>query len=168
MAKQSIPVSRGGRIELDTGESFSLESPEGQKWLDIILTDPETGKQKGLSFRYEPTGEYGSFTARNQPVKDISYWYGSRKVAGDVRKQYIGKLENVTIANLEKVAEELSKPKPNAVDKKPKAVDKKPVVVEAPDDRIEDREAQIREIVREEVREQVQRAMEALRGKSLA
>ena len=168
MAKQSIPVVRNGTIEFSSGESFLLESDEGKAWLDMIdKTDP-SGKQKGLSFRYEPVGECGAFTARNQPVKDVSYWYGSRKVQGEVRKKYIGKLENVTIENLEEVAQKLSEEKPKAVDKKPKAVDKKPAVVEAPDDRIEDWEAHVREIIREEVEGQVQRAMEALRGKSLA
>jgi len=125
MRKQFIPVARGGRITLDTGESFLLESEEGQKWLDTIIVDPETGKEKGLSFRYEPTGDFPAFTARNQPIKGASYWYGSRKVAGDVRKQYIGKLDNMTIYYLEKVAEELQSREPKAVDKKMRTVGEK-------------------------------------------
>jgi DNA repair exonuclease SbcCD ATPase subunit len=108
---------------LDTGEPFLLESEEGQKWLDTIIVDPETGKEKGLSFRYEPTGDFPAFTARNQPIKGVSYWYGSRKVAGDVRKQYIGKLDNMTIYYLEKVAEELQNREPKAVDKKIQSVE---------------------------------------------
>ena len=164
---QSIPVVKEGRIELDSGESFLLESEEGLRWLDMIDTVPETGKEKGKSFRYEPTGEAAPFTARNQPVRGVSYWYGSRKVAGEVRKAYIGKQENMTLDRLEEVASKLAKQEPKTVDKKPKAVgDKKQKVVEAFDDRIEDWEAFIREIIRFEVREQVQRAVEeALRGK---
>jgi hypothetical protein len=149
MRKQSIPVARGGRITLDTGESFLLESEEGQKWLDTIIVDPETGKEKGLSFRYEPTGDFPAFTARNQPIKGVSYWYGSRKVAGDVRKQYIGKLDNMTIYYLEKVAEELQSREPKAVDKKMQAVgEKKPkgVVDNSSNNRLDTFESRLQKV----------------------
>jgi hypothetical protein len=171
----NIPVVKDGMIELLSGESILLESEQGKAWLNTIDTDSE-GKQKGLSFRYE-SAEYGSFTARNQPVKDVSYWYASRKVAGKVYKSYIGKLENVTIKRLqlaakklaEQVAEELANPKAKAVDKKTQAVgDKKPKLAEVSDDRIEKLEAQFRQL-QEEMGERVKRAVEeVLRGKLAA
>jgi hypothetical protein len=118
MAKQPIPAVIQGTIELENGQVVELESPKGFEWLTETIIDPETGKEKGRSFRYESTQGRASFTARNQPVKGISYWYASKKVAGEVNKIYIGKPENVTIRRLEEVAEEIAKPHPKKVAEK--------------------------------------------------
>ncbi|MEG4287279.1 hypothetical protein QUB68_29660 [Microcoleus sp. A006_D1] len=117
MAKQPIPAVTQGTIELENGQVIELESPKGAKWLAETVIDPETGKEKGRSFRYESMEGRASFTARNQPVKGISYWYASKKVAGEVNKLYIGKPENVTIRRLEEVAEEIAKPHKKVVEK---------------------------------------------------
>jgi hypothetical protein len=108
---------------------------------------------------------HASFTARNQPVKGISYWYGSKKVAGEVHKHYIGKLDNLTIAQLEEVAERLTNPEPKTVDKKLKTVaDRMPEAVgQESNSRIEALEAQIAEM-----RAEMQQALEELRGKLAA
>ncbi|MEP6582540.1 hypothetical protein NDI43_27585, partial [Microcoleus vaginatus GB2-A3] len=121
MAKQPIPAVVQGTIELESGQVVEFDSPKARAWfaeIDIVI-DPESGKEKekGRSFRYESMKGYASFTARNQPVKGISYWYGSKKVAGEVHKHYIGKLDNLTITQLEEVAEKFSNPEPKAVDK---------------------------------------------------
>jgi hypothetical protein len=128
MAKQPIPAVVQGTIELESGQVVEFDSPKARAWLAEIITDTETGREKGRSFRYESMKGYASFTARNQPVKGISYWYGSKKVAGEVNKIYIGKPENVTIRRLEEVAEEIAKPHPKKVVEKvaetePKTVD---------------------------------------------
>ena len=115
MAKQSIPAVVQGTIELESGQVIELESPKGSAWLAELIIDPESGKEKGRSFRYESMRGHASFTARNQPIRGISYWYGSKKVAGNVHKEYIGKLEDVTIERLESVAEKIAIPKPKKV-----------------------------------------------------
>lgn len=159
MTKQPIPVVAQGTIELENGQVVELESPKGAEWLREIPIDPETGKEKGRSFRYESMHGFASFTARNQPVKGISYWYGSKKVAGEVHKLYIGKLENVTIKRLEEVAEKLTNPEPKAVgDRKLQAVVEKKTkaVGQESNDRIEALEAQVTEM---------REVLEELRGK---
>lgn len=161
MVKQPIPAVVQGTIELESGQVVEFDSPKARAWLAEIETVPETGREKGRSFRYESMKGYASFTARNQPVKGISYWYGSKKVAGEVHKHYIGKLDNLTIAQLEEVAERFSNPEPKAVDKKPRAVaDKIPEAVgQESNSRIEALETQVREM---------REVLEELRGKLTA
>jgi HAMP domain-containing protein len=161
---------------------MEFDSPEARAWLAEIeiVTDSESGreKEKGRSFRYESMHGHASFTARNQPIKGISYFYGSKKVAGNVNKIYIGKLKDLTIARLEEVAQEIAKPKPEKVveelsNPEPKAVGDKKVkavanripeaVGQESNSRIEALEAQIAEM-----RAEMQQALEELRGKLVA
>ncbi|MEP6582515.1 hypothetical protein NDI43_27460, partial [Microcoleus vaginatus GB2-A3] len=81
--------------------------------------------------------------------------------AGEVHKHYIGKLDNLTITQLEEVAEKFSNPEPKAVDKKPRAVaDRIPEAVgQESNSRIEALETQVREM---------REALEELRGKLTA
>lgn len=116
MTKQPIPAVVQGTIELESGRVFELESPRGKEWLAEIIIDSETGREKGRSFRYESMKGHASFTARNQPIRGISYWYASKKVGGNLNKIYIGKLEEVTINRLEEVAEKIAIPKPKKVE----------------------------------------------------
>jgi hypothetical protein len=99
MTKQSIPAVVQQTVELDDGCVIEFESPKGSKWLESVV-----------SFRYESTHGLASFTARKQVVRGIGYWYGSRKVAGKLHKKYISKVEDMTIAKLEQVAEWLNNP----------------------------------------------------------
>ena len=109
MTKQSIPAVVQQTVELDDGCVIEFESPKGSKWLESVV-----------SFRYESTRGLASFTARKQVVRGIGYWYGSRKVAGKLHKKYISKVEDMTIAKLEQVAEWLNNPP--VADKTTKAV----------------------------------------------
>lgn len=143
MAKQSIPAVVQGAIELESGQVIELESPKGSAWLAELIIDPESGKEKGRSFRYESMRGHASFTARNQPIRGISYWYGSKKVAGNVHKEYIGKLEDVTIERLESVAEKIAIPKPKKV---VEVVEKDTSAVAESPDRIQALEAQMAEM----------------------
>ncbi len=178
MAKQPISAVVQGRIELENGQLAEFDSPEAREWLAEIIPDPETGREKGRSFRYESMHGHASFTARNQPIKGISYFYGSKKVAGNVNKIYIGKLKDLTIVRLEEVAQEIAKPKPEKVveelsNPEPKAVgdkrlktaaDRIPEAVgQESNSRIEALEAQIAEM-----RAEMQQALEELRGKLAA
>jgi chromosome segregation ATPase len=96
-----IPSVVQGIIETESGKVFELDSPKGSAWLESIG-----------SFRYEPSGDSKAYTVRREPS---GYWYGCRKVAGKVRKKYIGKSSNVSIAKLEEIAEALEiRPVPRA------------------------------------------------------
>jgi chromosome segregation ATPase len=83
-------------IKTEDGKLFKLDSPKGSAWLESIG-----------SFRFEPSGDSKPYTVRKESG---IYWYGCRKVAGKVRKKYIGKSLEVTVAKLEKIAEALEIP----------------------------------------------------------
>jgi len=91
----AIPLVVQGLIEED-GKVFELDSPKASAWLEEIG-----------SFRFEPSGNSKAYTVR----KEVSgYWYGCRKVAGKVRKKYIGKSSEVNISKLEEIAKALEIP----------------------------------------------------------
>ena len=89
----AIPSVMQGLIETEDGKVFELDSPKGATWLETIG-----------SFRFEPSGDSKAYTVRKEPN---GYWYGCRKIAGTVRKKYIGKLADVNIAKLEEIAKAL-------------------------------------------------------------
>jgi chromosome segregation ATPase len=92
----AIPSIVQGLIEAEDGKVFELDSPKGAAWVESIG-----------SFRFEPRGNSKAYTVRREPS---GYWYGCRKVAGKVRKKYIGKSSEVNTAKLEKIAEALEVP----------------------------------------------------------
>ncbi|MEG4350814.1 hypothetical protein QUA74_13810 [Microcoleus sp. LAD1_D3] len=99
----TIPSVVQGLIETEDGKVFELDSPKGSTWLESIG-----------SFRFEPSGDSKPYTVRKESG---IYWYGCRKVAGKVRKKYIGKSSEVSIAKLEEIAEALETPPVPRVDK---------------------------------------------------
>jgi chromosome segregation ATPase len=92
----AIPSVVQGLIETEDGKVFELDSPKGVAWVET------TG-----SFRFEPAGDGKPYTVRREPS---GYWYGCRKIAGKVRKKYIGKSLEVTVDKLEEIAEALEVP----------------------------------------------------------
>jgi chromosome segregation ATPase len=80
-------------IKTEDGKVFELDSPKGSAWLESIG-----------SFRFEPSGDNKPYTVRKESG---IYWYGCRKVAGKVRKKYIGKSSSLNVAKLEEIAEAL-------------------------------------------------------------
>lgn len=92
----AIPSVVQGLIETEDGKVFELDSPKGATWVEAIG-----------SFRFEPAGYSKAYTVRREPS---GYWYGCRKVAGKVRKKYIGKSSEVSVAKLEVIAEALETP----------------------------------------------------------
>jgi chromosome segregation ATPase len=80
-------------IKTEDGKVFELDSPKGSVWLESIG-----------SFRFEPSGDSKPYTVRKEAS---AYWYGCRKVAGKVRKKYIGKSSSLNVAKLEEIAEAL-------------------------------------------------------------
>jgi chromosome segregation ATPase len=86
----AIPLVIQGTVETEDGKVFELDSPKGAAWVETIG-----------SFRFEAAGDAKACTIRREPS---GYWYGCRKVAGKVRKKYIGKSSEVSIAKLEEVA----------------------------------------------------------------
>jgi chromosome segregation ATPase len=92
----AIPSVMQGLIETEDGKVFELDSPKGATWVETIG-----------SFRFEPTGDGTPCTIRKEAS---GYWYGCRKVAGKVRKKYIGKTSEVSTAKLEEIAKALEVP----------------------------------------------------------
>jgi chromosome segregation ATPase len=88
-----IPSLVQGLVETEDGKVFELDSPKGFAWLESIG-----------SFRFEPNGNSKPYTVRKESGV---YWYGCRKVAGKVRKKYIGKSSEVTMVRLEEIANAL-------------------------------------------------------------
>jgi chromosome segregation ATPase len=99
----AIPSVMQGLIETEGGKVFELDSPKGAAWLESIG-----------SFRFEPAGDGKPCTVRKEPS---GYWYGCRKVAGKVRKKYIGKSSEVSTAKLEEIAAALEVPPVQRVNK---------------------------------------------------
>jgi chromosome segregation ATPase len=91
----AIPSVIQGTIEVK-GKVFELDSAKGAAWLESIG-----------SFRFEPAGDGKACTVRREPS---GYWYGCRKVAGKVRKKYIGKTSEVSVTKLEEIAAALDVP----------------------------------------------------------
>ena len=92
----TIPSVIQGLIKTEDGNVFELDSSKGSAWLEAIG-----------SFRFKPSNDSKPYTVRKESG---IYWYGCRKVAGKVRKKYIGKSLEVTVAKLEKIAEALEMP----------------------------------------------------------
>jgi DNA repair exonuclease SbcCD ATPase subunit len=91
----AIPAVIQGTVEVK-GKVFELDSPKGAAWLEAIG-----------SFRFEPSGDGKPCTIRREPS---GYWYGCRKIAGKVRKKYIGKTSEISTARLEEISEALEVP----------------------------------------------------------
>jgi chromosome segregation ATPase len=92
----AIPSLVQGIIEAEDGKVFELETPKGLAWLESVG-----------SFRFEPSGDSKPYTVRKEAG---IYWYGCRKIAGKVRKKYIGKSSEVSVAKLEEIAAALEIP----------------------------------------------------------
>ena len=92
----AIPSVVQGLIKTEDGRVFELDSSKGVAWVEVIG-----------SFRFEPSGDGKPCTVRREPS---GYWYGCRKVAGKVRKKYIGKTSEVSVAKLEEIAKALEVP----------------------------------------------------------
>jgi hypothetical protein len=90
-----VPIVIQGKVETPAG-FVEISSVDWLNWLS-----------QHKSFRYEPQSEYSGFTVR---AEKGGYWYSYRKVAGELRKEYIGKPENLTIERLEEVARQLEQP----------------------------------------------------------
>jgi chromosome segregation ATPase len=99
----TIPSVVQGLVEAGNGKAFKLDSSKGSAWLESIG-----------SFRFEPSGDSKPCTIRKEAS---GYWYGCRKVAGKVRKKYIGKSSEISVAKLEEVAAALEIPPSPKVDK---------------------------------------------------
>lgn len=112
----AIPVVMQKLIETEDGKVFELDSPKGSAWLESIG-----------SFRFEPTEDGKAYTVRREPS---GYWYGCRKVAGKVRKKYIGKSSEVSIAKLEEIAAALEVPPVKRVNKVAEVVEEVAEVAE--------------------------------------
>jgi chromosome segregation ATPase len=92
----TIPSVIQGLIKTEDGNVFELDSSKGSAWLEAIS-----------SFRFKPSSDSKPYTVRKESG---IYWYGCRKIAGKVRKKYIGKSSEVTVVKLEEIAKALEIP----------------------------------------------------------
>jgi chromosome segregation ATPase len=142
----TIPSVMQGLIETEDGKVFELDSPKGSAWLESIG-----------SFRFEPTGANKPYTVRKESG---IYWYGCRKVAGKVRKKYIGKSSEVTVAKLEEIAEALEIPPVPRANKVAEVVQVAEEVTEVVQDRLTSLELQVANL-----QKAIEALQEALPGK---
>jgi chromosome segregation ATPase len=142
----TIPSVMQGLIETEDGKVFDLDSPKGCAWLE----------SRG-SFRFEPSGDNKPYTVRKESG---IYWYGCRKVAGKVRKKYIGKSSEVTLAKLEEIAEALEIPPVPRANKVAKVAEVAEEVTEVAQDRLTALELQVANL-----QKAVEGLQEALPGK---
>jgi len=139
----AIPSLVQGMIETKDGKVFELDSPKGSAWLESIG-----------SFRFEPSGDNKPYTVRKEAS---AYWYGCRKVAGKVRKKYIGKSSEVTVAKLEEIAGALEIPPVQRVNKAAEVAER---VTEVAQDRLTALEMQVANL-----QKAIEALQEALPGK---
>lgn len=92
-----IPVVEKGTVT-DKGYSVSKHNPEWLEWLN-----------SNKSFRYEPSQTEKGFTVRKERSE---YWYGYRKISGELHKVYIGKSDELSVELLEEGAYKLNNPTP--------------------------------------------------------
>jgi chromosome segregation ATPase len=140
----AIPSVIQGTVEVE-GKVFELDSPKGSAWVESIG-----------SFRFEPTGDGKAYTVRKEAS---GYWYGCRKVAGKVRKKYIGKTSEVSTAKLEEIAEALEVPSVPRVTEVAEVAQE--VVQEVAQDRLTALELEVASL-----RKALEALQEALPGKS--
>lgn len=136
-----------GMIETEDGKVFELDSSKGVAWVEAVG-----------SFRFEPTGDSKPCTVRREPS---GYWYGCRKVAGKVRKKYIGKTSEVSTAKLEEIAEALEVPPVPRVNKVAEVAQEVAQVAEVAQDRLTALELEVADL-----RKALEAVQEALPGKS--
>ena len=79
-----------------TARTIHVGSPAWFQWLAEDTT-------RSFAFR----GEHGNFTARREVRAGGAYWYAYRTVAGHLRKEYLGKAEELTPDVLAGVARRL-------------------------------------------------------------
>jgi chromosome segregation ATPase len=144
----TIPSVVQGLIETEDGKVFELDSPKGAAWVEAIG-----------SFRFEPSGNSKAYTVRREPS---GYWYGCRKVAGKVRKKYIGKTSEVSTAKLEEIAVALENAPP-PVPRVKKVAQVAEEVAQVAEDRLATLESEVAML-----RQVLEALQEALPGKSEA
>lgn len=86
-----------GTVETEDGKIFELNSLTGLAWL-----------KSATSFRFVPSGDNKPYTVRQERKKGGDYWYGYRRVVGELHKRYIGKSSELSTVKLEKIAEALN------------------------------------------------------------
>lgn len=103
MARQenkTTPKIFGGVLYCDE-RGFSVGSEEWWQWLS---------RASVTTFYFESNlGTFSTFTARIESRSNSLYWYAFRKHQGKLYKAYLGRTENLTLAKLYQVAEQLDK-----------------------------------------------------------
>jgi chromosome segregation ATPase len=144
----AIPSVIQGTVEVE-GKVFELDSPKGAAWVEAIS-----------SFRFEPAGDGKPCTVRREPS---GYWYGCRKIAGKVRKKYIGKSLEINTVKLEEIAAALEIPPVPRANKVAEVAQEVTEVAQVAEDRLTALELEMANL-----RKAFEALQEALPGKSEA
>jgi len=94
MAKLDYSVSTG-ILFMKSGKCIELESLSWWQWLEL---------EEARSFRFECDCGVNSYTVRRENIKGGRFWYGYKKVSGQLHKSYIGRSSDLTKERLEAVA----------------------------------------------------------------
>ena len=83
---------------MKSGKCIELESLSWWQWLE---------SEEAHSFRFECDCGVNSYTVRRENIKRGRFWYGYKKVFGQLHKSYIGRSSDLTLERLEAVARAL-------------------------------------------------------------
>jgi len=103
--RQSIPKIEQNVLKWydpDAGLTNTVGPVGSSEWLAWLDND------WARSFRYEST--LGSFTAIKEQRRGRPVWYAHRRRAGQLKRLYLGKTENLTATKLAEVARRLNSP----------------------------------------------------------
>src|SRR5947209_9334441 len=86
-------------------QTYELSGQQSGEPLTLVLDSPAwfawLAQQRSFAFR----GQAGSYTARQEAVqRGERYWYAYLRTSQKLRKKYLGKTADLTLARLEQVA----------------------------------------------------------------
>ncbi len=101
MARAAAPAEiRAGVLHVNGAPLCAVGTPGWRAW----LADPES-----RAFRFH--GARGALSARRERQRNGWYWYAYRRAGGRLRKAYLGRDEDLSLARLESVAAALAAPR---------------------------------------------------------
>lgn len=75
------------------------------KSVRLIYTEPQTGFEYTCTFIRQKHPDYKKKDKADKRVMGV--WYGHKRVEGRLQKKYVGKNDNMTLARMHQVAQEL-------------------------------------------------------------
>src|SRR3989441_5906044 len=86
-------------------QTYALAGPEWASALSLVPDTPAWFAWLDSVSSFAFRGQAGSYTARQEAVqRGERYWYAYRRTGQKLRKKYLGKTTDLTLARLEQVA----------------------------------------------------------------